>query len=50
MATLMVSLALNLPVMAELSLGGSICGVVSVEEKVQAAKEGEYWHINFKGL
>ena len=47
----MLSLALNLPVPAdiamtgELNLDGRICSVASIEEKVLAAKEGGYKHI-----
>ena len=51
MATLMLSLALNLPVpaelamTAELNLDGKICSVGAVEEKLMAAKTGGYKHI-----
>ena len=47
----MLSLALNLPVPADLAmtgglnLDGRICPVASVEEKVLAAKEGGYKNI-----
>ena len=50
-ATLIASLALNLPVptdlimTGEISLEGSVIAVGSVEEKVEAAKAGGYRHI-----